>query len=252
MNGQPLAKIEGANTYYYHNDHLGTPQKMTDSTGAVVWNADYKPFGEATITVNTITNNLRFPGQYYDAETGLNYNYYRDYNPVIGRYIEADPIGLNGGLNLFSYVDQNPVNWTDQWGLLTAVEIAQRVFRETAGLRPRRSDPNSEDMLYEARRRIAGIADKYPKRVGQPMIPDLNNPIESRVFNQALCAANNKIDPEKTKHFVIWRSADGLTPDTGIRDQWPYTETDKITLIYGPFRNTKGPDVYIFFYTGVR
>jgi hypothetical protein len=51
-----------------HNDHLGTPQKLTDSNGTVVWAADYKPFGEATIT-----NNLRFPGQYYDAETGLNY-----------------------------------------------------------------------------------------------------------------------------------------------------------------------------------
>ena len=94
LNGQPLAKMEGANTYYYHNDHLATPQKMTDASGAVVWSADYKPFGEATITISTITNNLRFPGQYFDAETGLNYNYFRDYNPVIGRYIEADPIGL--------------------------------------------------------------------------------------------------------------------------------------------------------------
>ncbi len=55
-----------------HNDHLGTPQKMTDASGTVVWAADYKPLGEATITVSTITNNLRFPGQYYDVEAGLN------------------------------------------------------------------------------------------------------------------------------------------------------------------------------------
>ena len=89
LNSQPLAKMEGANTYYYHNDHLATPQRMTDSTGTVAWAADYKPFGEATATVSTITNNLRFPGQYYDAETGLNYNYYRDYSPAIGRYVEA-------------------------------------------------------------------------------------------------------------------------------------------------------------------
>ena len=94
LNGQPLAKIEGASTYYYHNDHLATPQKMTDSTGQVVWSADYKPFGEATTTVSTITNNLRFPGQYYDQETGLNYNYFRDYNPMIGRYVEPDRINL--------------------------------------------------------------------------------------------------------------------------------------------------------------
>jgi YD repeat-containing protein len=64
LNGQPLAKLEGANTYYYHNDHLATPQKMTDSSGTVVWAADYKPFGEATVTISTITNNLRFPATY--------------------------------------------------------------------------------------------------------------------------------------------------------------------------------------------
>jgi RHS repeat-associated protein len=118
-----MAKIEGANTYYYHNDHLGTPQKMTDSTGVVVWSADYKPFGEATITTNTITNNLRFPGQYYDAETGLNYNYFRDYNPVIGRYIESDPLGLlpsgpRGGMNhLYVYADNNSLSKKDPLGL---------------------------------------------------------------------------------------------------------------------------------------
>ncbi len=81
-----------------HNDHLGTPQKMTDSSGTVVWSADYKPFGEATVTISTITNNLRFPGQYYDAETGTHYNYYRDYDPAIGKYKQADPI-----LSVFTY-----------------------------------------------------------------------------------------------------------------------------------------------------
>jgi len=139
-----------------HNDHLGTPQKLTDSTGAVVWSADYKSFGEATITVSTITNNLRFPGQYYDVETGLNYNYFRDYNPVIGRYIEADP--LNRGMlqiifrdkvaaivnyfnispnrqHLFSYVGNNPIKRQDSFGLFFEVFIAGRgpfVFRPLA------------------------------------------------------------------------------------------------------------------------
>ncbi len=117
LNGNPLAKIEGSNVYYYHNDHLGTPQKMTDGAGAVVWEGEFKPFGEAISVTGTITNNLRFPGQYYDAETGLNYNYFRDYNPVIGRYVQADPIGLRGGLNLYAYVDGNPVMALDPNGL---------------------------------------------------------------------------------------------------------------------------------------
>lgn len=90
---------------------------MTDGSGQVVWSADYKPFGEATVTVSTITNNLRFPGQYFDAETGMNYNYYRDYNPVIGRYAQADPIGLDAGVNLYSYVGNGPLNNTDPLGL---------------------------------------------------------------------------------------------------------------------------------------
>ena len=101
-----------------HNDHLGTPQKMTDASGAVVWSADYKPFGEATMTVSTITNNLRFPGQYYDAETDTYYNYFRVYNPAIGRYVESDPVGIGQGKNhLYIYVNSNSINFTDPIGL---------------------------------------------------------------------------------------------------------------------------------------
>ncbi len=118
-----------------HTDHLGTPQKMTDSSGTVVWSADYKPFGEATITVSTITNNLKFPGQYYDAETGLNYNLNRDYNQVIGRYIESDPLSFPfvyrgrsyfvppyftktpSKLHDYLYAANDPVNLMDSSGL---------------------------------------------------------------------------------------------------------------------------------------
>ena len=101
---------------------------MTDAAGVVVWTADYKPFGEATVNPSsTITNNLRFPGQYYDAETGLNYNYYRDYNPVIGRYVESDPLGLEQGRNhLYSYVQNNPIKNTDPKGL--EVRLCQRAL----------------------------------------------------------------------------------------------------------------------------
>jgi len=90
--------------YFVHTDHLGTPQVVTDKNQNVVWKGEYTPFGEVKEVVNTLGQNVRFPGQYYDAETGLYYNYFRDYDPSIGRYIESDPIGLMGGLNTYTYV----------------------------------------------------------------------------------------------------------------------------------------------------
>ncbi|WDE13736.1 RHS repeat-associated core domain-containing protein [Thalassomonas haliotis] len=103
--------------YYYHNDHLGTPQRMTDRNANLVWQANYTPFGKANIVVETVTNNIRFPGQYYDQESGLHYNYFRDYDPELGRYIQSDPIGLAGGINTYGYVDGNPLIWIDPYGL---------------------------------------------------------------------------------------------------------------------------------------
>ena len=118
LGDQLLAAIRpGEAVYYYHNDHLGTPQVLTDFTGNVAWKASYAPFGKTQISVATVENNFRFPGQYYDSETGLSYNYYRYYRSEIGRYITADPIGLMGGMNLFVYVGNNPVNKTDPKGL---------------------------------------------------------------------------------------------------------------------------------------
>jgi RHS repeat-associated protein len=118
LGDQPIAMIRpGEQAYYYHNDHLGTPQLLTDEVGTVSWKAFYAPFGKAEIQVETIENPFRFPGQYYDQETGLHYNYYRYYDPKTGRYLTPDPIGLRGGINLFLYVQNNPVAASDALGL---------------------------------------------------------------------------------------------------------------------------------------
>jgi RHS repeat-associated protein len=81
----------------------------------VVWSATYDSFGNARIDVEGIANNLRFPGQYYDAETGLHYNWNRYYDPLTGRYLQTDPLGE--GLNLYAYVFNNPANFSDPQGL---------------------------------------------------------------------------------------------------------------------------------------
>jgi RHS repeat-associated protein len=97
---------------------------MTDESAATVWESEYLPFGEAHSVTGSVTNNLRFPGQYFDSETELHYNYFRDYNPVIGRYVEADPIGIKRGENhLFVYVGDNPVNSIDSFGLKKCIEL---------------------------------------------------------------------------------------------------------------------------------
>ncbi len=114
----PLWLKEGVEYYWYQNDHLGMPQTLIDMNGTVVWAATYTAFGEAQIQVAIITNNLRFPGQYYDAETGLHYNFQRYYDSEIGRYLRVDPIGFAGGdVNLYVYVWNNPINWVDPLGL---------------------------------------------------------------------------------------------------------------------------------------
>ena len=122
--------------YYVHNDPLGTPQALTDESGTVVWTAQYDPFGKATVDenpdgdVNAVTLNVRFPGQHYDQETGLHYNYFRYYDPGTGRYLTSDPIGLDGGLNTYSYVFQNPIRSIDTDGLRGASSSVIRKFIE--------------------------------------------------------------------------------------------------------------------------
>lgn len=98
----------------------GTSQKMTTISGAVAWSAKYSSFGKATIDPSsTVTNNLRFPGQYYDEETGLHYNWHRYYDPATGRYWKVDPIGLGGGTNLYAYCQNNPIIFIDIMGFAT-------------------------------------------------------------------------------------------------------------------------------------
>jgi RHS repeat-associated protein len=108
---------------FIHGDHLGTPHFATDLNGTIVWSATYLPFGEATVDEDPdgdgldYTLNKRFPGQYFDGETGLHYNLFRTYDPTLGRYLESDPIGLRGGINTYAYAANNSIKFLDPFGL---------------------------------------------------------------------------------------------------------------------------------------
>ena len=110
--------------YFIHVDHLNTPRLIADEQQRVVWRWDQpEPFGDSVPDENpsglgTFEFPGRFPGQYFDRETNLYYNYARDYDPAIGRYAQSDPIGLHAGTNTYAYVQGNPLTYIDPFGLV--------------------------------------------------------------------------------------------------------------------------------------
>ncbi len=109
--------------YFIHTDHLNTPRLITSDTGQAVWSwANDDPYGNNAPNENpsgagNFTCNLRLPGQYFDAELNTHYNYFRDYDPSTGRYVQSDPIGIRGGINTYEYAYANPIQMKDPFGL---------------------------------------------------------------------------------------------------------------------------------------
>jgi RHS repeat-associated protein len=163
----PVATLQpngsgGINIFYVHTDHLNTPKKVTrPSDNALVWRIDQDPFGTASPNQNpsglgTFTYNARFPGQLYMPETGLNQNYFRDYDPAVGRYLESDPIGLRAGINTYAYVRSQPVSLTDSTGL--AIDPKQTCIEGLGiGCKGQQNNPN-----------VPGT----PVKPGKPDLPD--------------------------------------------------------------------------------
>jgi RHS repeat-associated protein len=119
--GRPIAVVQPsaatANQIgYVMADRLGTPQRVTNGRGSTVWNTTYQPFGTTGTVSAAVEQNLRFPGQLADPETGFSYNLNRDYMPNLGRYLETDPLGLTGGNNTYSYASANPLARIDRFG----------------------------------------------------------------------------------------------------------------------------------------
>ena len=135
----PIGMYRSAKLFAVHTDHLGTPRLVTNEQNTPVWQWPYSAFGNNKPTgilkatanpISAVTNNpvllrataatefnLRFPGQYADDDAGNFYNYFRNYQPNQGRYTQADPIGLEGGLNRFGYVNGNALGFSDPLGL---------------------------------------------------------------------------------------------------------------------------------------
>lgn len=115
--GELVGIVRSGQLYYIHNDHLGRPELVTDAAKAVKWRGNNYPFNR-TVGLDAIGGlNVGFPGQYFDAESGFFYNIHRYYDQNTGKYLQVDPIGLQGGTNPYAYVRSNPVNLIDLLGL---------------------------------------------------------------------------------------------------------------------------------------
>ncbi|WP_289016551.1 RHS repeat-associated core domain-containing protein [uncultured Methylobacterium sp.] len=111
----PVAVLDGSSTpanptlLWVHVDHLGRPELMTDATKAVKWKAAYEPFGMVSAITGAAALQMRFPGQWFQLEAGLAYNWHRHYDSTTGRYTQPDPLGAADGPSLYSYAKSNPV-----------------------------------------------------------------------------------------------------------------------------------------------
>ncbi|MGJ0625073.1 RHS repeat-associated core domain-containing protein [Xenorhabdus bovienii] len=142
----PSARYEKGKLHYIVSDHQGTPREILSEAGKLVWASRLTTWGKAErmplLAANDedyhVSCNLRFAGQYEDEESGLYYNRFRYYDRDTGQYLTPDPIGLMGGINLYSYV-YNPLTWIDPFGLVAC--LAKDRFKEYRGLTDTRKPP---------------------------------------------------------------------------------------------------------------
>ena len=126
LQGMPVAVVDrpavNPTVTYLHTDHIDTPRVAIDRQGRQRWSWVAEPFGNSAPVTNPVgvgdfALNLRMPGQYFDVETGVSYNWHREYDGSVGRYTSSDPVGLAGGINTYAYVGWNPLSYSDPLGL---------------------------------------------------------------------------------------------------------------------------------------
>jgi RHS repeat-associated protein len=149
LGDRPVALLlPGTGAFFFlQGDRLDTPQLATDAAERAEWTANYQPFGAIRPVILNLAQNLRFPGQYADPETGYHHNGFRDYAVDLGRYLQSDPIGLLGGLNTYVYAMGNPINARDPSGLLkipgTDIDIPIDIDIGHDGVKAKPQDPLS-------------------------------------------------------------------------------------------------------------
>ncbi|EMA5682104.1 RHS repeat protein [Salmonella enterica] len=150
----PLVRVDGQgpNSRYrwYHCQPNGMPERLSDEKGDICWESVTSAWGRTECESGDEEENLRFQGQYLDRETGLHYNLFRYYDPECGRFTQPDPIGLNGGINLYSY-GPNPLNWIDPLGLKCWSAARKDFWIREARTNPHRYSRNNLERMIEGK-----------------------------------------------------------------------------------------------------
>ncbi|TNF79610.1 type IV secretion protein Rhs, partial [Pseudomonas sp. ICMP22404] len=209
---RPLALLDGkglnACPFYYHLDHLGTPQELTNYGGQIVWSARYHGYGKVRAIEHgggeQLEQPLRFQGQYFDPESGLHYNRHRYYNPETGRYLTPDPSKLTGGLNGYRYT-LNPTGWVDPLGLVDCPG--------KGGCRPAvgEQDPAAKVGVDEGEPRLPMTAEQRRARIDELAEANAKRRVEEyeRKYDMHTVAKHN---PEIPDRAVRQRPIDGSHP----------------------------------------
>ena len=249
-----------AEVFYVHADHLGTPRELTDDDGHVVWSASYKAWGAASIDTpprrvlvldgnalretwepqaEPVVQNVRFQGQYFDAETGLHYNRFRYYDPDAARFVTQDPIRLLGGANSYEY-GPSAIAWIDPLGLAGRFGVKKSghhapAVRKSVGrpfemsrsnkcwptLFPKGADPEHEHgILHEAERKTVGkrqgpftgtdkdLFQAYEKAYDDPSVAGIKVDLKSPDGSVVLCQDCTPLDA--IKKMQEWLKEKGM------------------------------------------
>ena len=226
--------------FHYHNDHLGTPNELTNQDGEVIWLADYEAYGntakviwreERLESLQVSADELqpiRFQGQSFDTETGLHYNRFRYFDPDLGMFTTRDPIGLLGGMNVFQYAP-NPVGWIDPFGLSCTNNFSDLSRTERQALMNQRLEANALRRLQEMQSRHpqAHFLDRH----------GANTSLQSQ-FNRA----TRGIDPT-TGLVRTRRNGNVILPPSATRFTSNRDQLNAINRAEQIFKNTNNKDL---------